>query len=258
VADVWIGCSGWQYAHWADEVYGGAPRSEWLSIYARQFSTVEVNVSFYRLPPPEAFLSWAGRVPPGFRFTFKGPQYVTHRKQLVDAPETIERYFAHSGPMGPSKLCTLWQLPPRMALSQRNLDKLAAFVAAIAERASEYQAIEFRHPSWYRRDVYDLLAAQKVSLVLPDHARDERMQAQELALTSGFAYLRLHWGTEHGGGYADACLARWAEWIRRRQALDDVDVLVYFNNDVGCHAVRNALTLQERLDSLEARGGQRP
>lgn len=249
MADVWIGCSGWQYAHWRHEVYGGAPTADWLGLYARRFDTVEVNASFYRLPQPETFRRWAAQAAPGFRFTIKGPQYVTHRRQLLDAPETTRRYFESSDAMGAAKLCTLWQLPPRMALSPRNLDKLAPFVAAVAERGSEYQAIEFRHPSWYRREVYDLLARHDVCLVLPDHAHDERMQAPELPVTATFAYLRFHWGTRDGGGYSDASLQRWAEWIRR-QELDGVNVLAYFNNDVGCHAVRNAQTLMETLDSL--------
>ncbi len=47
----WIGTSGWYYAHWRERFYPQTlSQSRWLEFYAQHFPTVELNVTFYRLP----------------------------------------------------------------------------------------------------------------------------------------------------------------------------------------------------------------
>ena len=51
-ADLRVGCSGWQYRHWRGDFYPASLSvSRWFEHYARSFDTVEINNSFYRLPP---------------------------------------------------------------------------------------------------------------------------------------------------------------------------------------------------------------
>src|SRR5262245_52788392 len=112
--DLQIGCSGWAYDLWREPVYDRAPQREWLELYAERFPTVEVNTTFYRLPPLAMVEGWATRTPAGFLFAVKVSRYLTHIKRLVGAADMIgpllERLapLTDAGKLGP----LLWQLPP--------------------------------------------------------------------------------------------------------------------------------------------------
>jgi uncharacterized protein YecE (DUF72 family) len=76
---VHIGTSGWSYAHWQGAFYPqGLPAKEWLSYYARQLSSVEINASFYKLPSLDVLAQWRDSVPSGFVFAVKASRYITH------------------------------------------------------------------------------------------------------------------------------------------------------------------------------------
>ena len=78
-----VGCSGWSYADWRGPVYPeGAPASTWFARYAKQFDTVELNNTFYRLPVASTVERWAAQAPPGFLYSVKVGQFVTHRVKL--------------------------------------------------------------------------------------------------------------------------------------------------------------------------------
>src|ERR1041385_2641484 len=80
---IYVGTSGWHYKHWVGTFYPeGTKDSEQLSYYVKFFSTVEINNSFYRLPPPETFKNWKKAVPDDFLFAVKGSRYISHMKKL--------------------------------------------------------------------------------------------------------------------------------------------------------------------------------
>src|SRR6185437_14393707 len=88
-----IGCSGWNYAAWKDELYEGRPARLWLEHYARRFDTVEVNNTFYRLPNTAAVANWERTAPPGFAFALKVSRYLTHVKRLTELGPGLQRFF---------------------------------------------------------------------------------------------------------------------------------------------------------------------
>ena len=108
-----IGCSGWNYAEWKHEFYGGLPARRWLEHYARHFDTVEVNSTFYRLPSRDAVANWERTVPPGFLFTIKASRYLTHVKRLRDLGAGLTRFTERLEPLlaSPKMGPILWQLP---------------------------------------------------------------------------------------------------------------------------------------------------
>jgi uncharacterized protein YecE (DUF72 family) len=234
-----IGCSGWNYTHWRDVVYPrGLPARRWLEHYATLFGTVEVNTTFYRLPSTTAVAGWVEQTPAGFVFAVKASRYLTHIKRLTDLDRGVQRFYerieplAEAGRLGP----VLWQLPPNF---HRNDERLEETLAALP---GGRHAFEFRHPSWFADDVYDLLRAHGAALVIADRPEIRRFQALEL--TAGFAFLRFH----HGGGdgsYTHRRLGAWARRIDRWRAQGDV--YAYFNNDWAGYAVENALWLANRL-----------
>lgn len=231
-----VGCSGWQYKHWKGDFYpADLPQRQWLEYYARHFDTVEVNNSFYRLPPEGVFESWRARTPAKFLFAVKASRFLTHMKKLKDPEEPVERLFSRAGELRSKLGPVLYQLPKQMP---KNVERLAAFLAMLPRRVKH--AIEFREPSWYDDEVMRLLRHHNVALCLHDMPGS----ATERAITARFTYVRFHGTTgRYNGAYADAALDDWADWLVAR----NVPGFVYFNNDVGGHAPRDAKKLLDRL-----------
>jgi uncharacterized protein YecE (DUF72 family) len=234
-----VGCSGWNYRHWRGLVYPpGLPARRWLEHYATLFDTVEVNATFYRLPLPRTVAGWVERTPPGFVFAVKASRYLTHVRRLRDLAPGIERMSEALEPLirSPKLGPILWQLPGSF---QRDDERLAAALEALP---SGRHAFEFRHDSWFCKEVYALLREHGVALVVADSSQ-RPCQAREL--TAPFTFVRLHFGDLADGCYSERALAEWADRIGHWRGA--VDVYAYFNNDWAACAVRNALQLRERL-----------
>ncbi len=234
-----VGTSGWNYSHWRELFYPkGLKQSEWLQFYAERFDTVEVNATFYRLPKPEYMDHWREAVPPGFLFALKGSRYLTHVKRLGDTGQSVDRFLDLGARLGGKAGPVLWQLPPNF---QRHDDRLAAFVSALP--GGWRHAFEFRHPSWYCQEVYDVLDNAGAALCIPDHPEYPR----DLVLTTDWTYIRCHYGGGDGL-YSRGELAAWADRVRGFMA-GGADVYVYFNNDWKGYALDNALELRGQLES---------
>jgi uncharacterized protein YecE (DUF72 family) len=242
-AVVRIGCSGWNYGHWRNGVFY-PPRlaaRRWLEFYAERFDTVEVNTTFYRLPKVEAVRRWVEESPDGFELAIKVSRFVTHVKRLKDVRAGVDVFLERLEPLlGTSKLGPfLWQLPPNF---RRDDERLADALTALPPGR---HAFEFRHESWFRDEVYDLLRDHGAALVIGDRPQVHAFQAQEL--TADFTFVRFHWGSRGArGNYSETELREWAERIAGwRDA--GADVYAYFNNDWEGFAIRNALRLQQLL-----------
>jgi uncharacterized protein YecE (DUF72 family) len=195
-----------------------------------------VNNTFYRLPSRDAVAAWADRTPAGFTFTVKASRYLTHVKRLTNVADGMARLseriepLVEAGKLGP----ILWQLPGNF---QRDETRLAGALEALPEGR---HCFEFRHVSWFRPSVLDLLRAHGAALVIGDHP--ER-PFQTHALTADWTLVRFHYGSRgRGGNYSAAELDTWrrriSQWRRR------ATVFAYFNNDWNAYAPRNALTLR--------------
>jgi uncharacterized protein YecE (DUF72 family) len=238
-ADALVGCSGWVYRDWRGSFYPeGLPQRRWLERYAQAFPTVEVNNTFYRLPSRDAVAGWAEQTPAGFLFTVKASRYLTHVKRLRDLGAGWDRFAVRIEPLREAgKLPILWQLPANF---HRDDERLAGALAALPEGR---HCFEFRHPSWFCEEVYDLLRDARAALVIGD-TPERPFQTHEM--TADWTLVRFHWGHRgRRGNYSDSEISTWArrlaQWRRR------VDVLAYFNNDWETFAVRNARRLQREL-----------
>jgi uncharacterized protein YecE (DUF72 family) len=215
------------------------PQRRWLSHYAERYDTVEVNNTFYRLPSQSAVEGWAEQSPPGFIFSVKASRYLTHVKRLKEVPTYVKRFYesldALSGTdkFGP----VLWQLPENF---HRDDERLAAALEALPKGR---HAFEFRHPSWFVDDTYDVLRDHGVALVIGD---DPSRPFQTYERTTDWTYIRFHHGNRgRGGNYSNAEIDTWGRRISqwRRKA----EVFAYYNNDWEGYALRNADRLKKSL-----------
>jgi uncharacterized protein YecE (DUF72 family) len=235
-----VGCSGWQYRHWRGGFYpADVPQARWFEHYAARFDTVEINNSFYRLPERTTFSAWARRAPPGFVFAVKASRFLTHMKKLKDPEEPIERLFSRLRGLGSHLGPVLYQLPPGWTV---NSERFRHFLDALP--CGTRHVVEFRDPSWYDAEIRQVMEARRVALCLHDMPGS----ATGKQPTRPFVYVRFHGsGQKYGGGYSDARLRGWAEWLNARRD-EGCDVYAYFNNDVGGHAPRDAVTLRSALE----------
>ncbi len=237
---VYIGTSGWHYKHWLGNFYPEKlPAKEMLSFYTEHFDTVEINNTFYHLPAHSAFHAWRDNTPTNFVFALKGSRFITHMKKLKD-PESSTAKFFHGAELLEAKLGPiLFQLPPRWQL---NLERLSKFLEVLPKH--HRYTFEFRDPSWLVEPVYDLLRRHNAAFCIYDFASSPT----PLEITADFTYLRFHGPGEakYAGSYPEVALQEWARkirnWLRELS-----EAYVYFNNDVGGHAVKNAQRLRELI-----------
>ena len=238
---VHVGTSGWSYAHWHGVLYphGVSPR-ERLDYYLLRYRTAELNSSYYRWPADASFSRWRRRLPEDFTLSVKAPGLLTHVSRLYGPERWLARVAGSLSRLGGKLGVLLVQLPPGFAYDHA---RLAYFLDRVP--AGLRVAVEFRHPSWHREEVFGLLERHGAGYCVMSGAGLPCV----LRATAPFVYVRLH-GPDHehlyAGSYPEQDLRWWAcrirEWVSTGR-----EVFVYFNNDGGGNAVRNAAALKAIL-----------
>jgi uncharacterized protein YecE (DUF72 family) len=243
---VWIGTSGWQYRDWRGPFYPRelAQRS-WYESYGERFATVESNAAFYHLPERRVFEAWRERSPRDFRMAVKVSRYLTHIKRLSDPEEPVDRFVRRVAGLGPKLGPVLIQLPPQLRIDRERL------VRALDRFPDGMRvAVEFRHDSWFTDEIRTILSERAVALCLADR----RGVLGPIWRTADWTYLRFHEGRAHPRpSYGDAALGTWAQRLADQWSADE-DCWVYFNNDHGGAAPRDAA----RFARTVARVGLKP
>jgi uncharacterized protein YecE (DUF72 family) len=180
-----IGTSGWHYEHWQGPFYPqDLPKREWLGWYSQRLSSVEINNSFYQLPSAETLQEWRQTSPEGFQFSVKASRYNTHMKKLKEPGEALNNYLERVDLLGEKIGPILFQLPPNWHI---NLQRLKDFLKTLPVRGYRF-VLEFRDPSWFEPQVYDLLALHDVAFCIYDFSG--RLSPRKV--TADCVYIRLH------------------------------------------------------------------
>lgn len=175
-----VGCSGWQYKDWRGVVYPeGLPQRAWFEHYATRFDTVEINNTFYRLPPPATVEGWARQGPSGFVYALKLGQFGSHRMKLRDATSWLPNHLDRTERLGTHLGPTLVQLPPRW---KRNTERLDEFLT-VCPKTMRW-AVELRDPSWLHDDVYEVLRAHAPRSAITTYSPITRGCARPIGCTS--------------------------------------------------------------------------
>lgn len=236
--DIHIGCSGWFYSHWRGIFYPPLePTTErWFAYYANVFQTVELNAPFYRWPKPATVRRWKREAPPGFVYSVKVNQLITHERRMIRTRSLVGDYYEIAAMLGDKMGCFLFQFPPGHRYTPSRLKSIVTQLDP-----AHRNVVEFRHKSWWRPTVYRALAARGISFCAVSAPR----LPEDFPPRQPILYVRLSGKTRwYRHDYSQLELSAWAERITRSEARE---VWIYFNNDRDGHAIKNALTLRRML-----------
>ncbi len=246
-----VGTQGWNYDAWVGPLYPEGTRpADYLSVYSRAFPTVEVDSTFYAIPPAKTVRGWGARVPAGFTFALKLPQEITHERRLRDVDDLANLFYERARELGPKLGPILMQFGPDFSPSE--LPALANFLPRIPSDIRV--AVEFRQRGWIHDGVIALLAEHNVALALIDGRWIPRKLMQSLAVrpTADFAYIRWMGPNRDIVDYSRVQVDRTAiveAWSTALWSLAQRVRVAYgfFNNHFSGHSPASARELQRLL-----------
>ncbi|QHT69135.1 DUF72 domain-containing protein [Rhodocytophaga rosea] len=214
---IYIGCPIWASKEWAGKIYpASAKEKDYLYHYSRQFNTIELNTTHYRIPDAETIERWKQTASKGFTYCPKFPQVISHERQLEDAENLTMEFCNSIQGLGDALGIPFLQLPPYFM--PRQLPVLKAYLDNFPKHIP--LAIEFRHPDWFANTpessaAFALLEKQGVTAVLTDVAG--RRDVLHQRLTTPVAMIRFVGHNLHPTDYTriDAWIERILSWIKQ-------------------------------------------
>jgi len=257
-----IGIGGWTFEPWRGTFYPkGLPHAKELSYAAERLTSIEVNGTFYRTQTPATFRKWASEVPDGFVFSLKGSRFVTNRRVLKEAGDSIKR-FLDSGvtELGPKLGPLLWQFAPFKKFDEADFGGFLELLPDKHDGHTIRHVIEVRHDSFLTPDFVALLRKFAMPAVFTDHAEYPSIAD----ITGDFVYARLQQGqdtvpTAYPPKALDAWAGRLREWAKGGEPKDlnrigpalkkgkPRDVYAYVIHEGKVRAPAAAMALIERL-----------
>ena len=214
--DLFVGTSGFSYKEWKGSFYPEKiPAKEMLAYYASRLPAVEINNTFYRLPQKSMLENWRDQVPPGFRFSVKASQKITHFKRLNGVASETTYLLDTAAALGDRLGPILFQLPPNM---KKDLARLASFLEGLP--VGTKATWEFRHPTWLEDDVLELLASKNHALCISD---TDDMPVNHVDKTADWGYLRLR--------RVNYTAENLTEWLQRVRDQNWQEAFVFFKHE---------------------------
>jgi uncharacterized protein YecE (DUF72 family) len=259
---IFVGIGGWNFAPWRGAFYPkGLVQAKELAYASSHLTSIEINSTFYGSQKPETFRKWARETPGGFVFSVKGSRFVTNRRVLTEAGDSIKRFFA-SGvlELGDRLGPFLWQFTPTKKFDEVDF---GAFLELLPRKIGGKElrhVVEVRHESFRDPAFIALLREHAMPVVFSEHATYPAIAD----ITGDFVYARLQKGKDSvATGYPAPALDQWADRVRlwaKGSAPSDLarvdskapssaprDVFVYFIHEGKIRAPAAAMALIERL-----------
>lgn len=258
-----VGIGGWTFEPWEGSFYpADLPKKRQLEFAGKELRTIEVNGTYYSSQKPATFAKWAADVPDGFIFSLKASRFVTNRRVLSEAGESMERFLTQGlTELGDRLGPILWQFA---ATKKFEPDDFEGFLKLLPEKQDGLKlrhVVEVRHPSFQAPDFVEMLDKYKVAVVLAEHA-DYPMLAD---VTADFVYARLQKGSDEVETcYPPKVLDLWAERLKtfaagrepdgleksapeRKAESQPRDVFAFFISSGKVNAPNGARELQKRV-----------
>jgi uncharacterized protein YecE (DUF72 family) len=237
-----IGCSGFHYKHWRGSFYPDKlAQKHWFSYYCEYFNTLELNVTFYRFPRIENLQQWYNTSPAGFQFAVKAPRAITQFKKFVGTQGMLQDFYtAVKDGLQDKCACCLFQMPPNFQYSGEKLQRIINSLDPCMNNV-----VEFRHPSWWNEEVFEVFKAHNISFCGMSHPNFPA----DLINTSALLYYRFHGDEQvYASSYTHEALTLFSKILLSNRNVKQA--FIYFNNDINTHAVYNAKELKRILGSF--------
>jgi len=246
-----LGTQGWNYPDWVGALFPPGTRpADFLRLYGRAFDTVEVDSTFYAVPPAKTVRGWAQRTPPDFVFALKLPREATHERRLRGADAVVAEFCDRARELGDKLGPILVQLGPDFGP-----DELPALEGFLPSLPTDLRfAVEFRQPGWVQRETWELLKTHGVAWALSDGRWIPRSTVLKLLArpTAEFHYLRWMGPNRDLTDYSRVQVDRSGEidaWVSALNSIDapEMRVFGYVNNHFSGHSPATVRDLQRRL-----------
>lgn len=256
---IYVGTCGYAYKDWIGPFYPPKTRpGEMLAHYARQFSAVEIDSSYYGVPSAATIALMDARSPRGFTFTFKAPQSVTHPSRSIERVHREAQQL--SDVLEPLRsngklACILAQFPNGFKPDSQNEHYVRRVVEAFGNIPV---AVEFRHRDWQRPATLALLGEINASFVNVDLPEIAGLPIASSDAVGPIGYVRFHgrnaanwWAgtnvTRYQYSYCERELLPWADRVAELEAQVEA-TYVFFNNHARGSAARNAEMFEALLE----------
>ena len=214
---IFIGIGGWTFEPWRGTFYPkGLTHAKELAYASERLTSIEVNGTFYRTQSPQTYRKWAAEVPDGFVFSLKGSRFVTNRRVLKEAGDSIKRFLDSGVTELGSKLGPLlWQFAPFKKFDEADF---GGFLELLPDKFDGHRirhVVEVRHDSFLTPNFIALLRKFSMPVVFTDHAEYPSIAD----VTGDFIYARLQQGkdmipTAYPPKALDAWTGRLREWAK--------------------------------------------
>ena len=238
-----IGCSGFYYREWKKVFYPeDMPGKNWFKFYCEHFNTLEINSSFYRRPRLSTLQKWYDDSPAGFLFSMKAPRFITHLKRMnVDEKDMNDFYELASAGFKEKLGCFLFQLPPSFCFTEERLQLICQQLNPAFKNV-----VEFRHSSWWNKEVYTKLKAHSISFCGHSYPGD---LPDEAIVNHKTIYYRFHGKPVL---YKSKYKIQALQQVLTQIGTGRKEAFIYFNNTWGTAALENS----RQLKSLLAKTGK--
>lgn len=240
---VYIGTSGWSYPHWAKGVFypKSVPAQDWLTYYSSIFNTVEVNSTFYRLPNPSLLQKWIKITPPDFVFSVKVWRRISHDLRLKNIHKELHDFYECILPLKEKTKVYLLQMPPSFIPEPGLLEDFFLTWSEIFQET--LLAVELRNKKGFCEEIYGVMQKYNISLCLEDY----KGCGIDDVITADWIYIRRHGPTgRYQGEYSLQQIQTDAKKIKK-WLQSGINIFVFFNNDFGGYAPKNALQLMKLI-----------
>jgi uncharacterized protein YecE (DUF72 family) len=241
-----VGIGGWSYEPWEETFYpADLAKTKQLEYASRHVTAIEINATFYRTQSAASFKKWAAATPDDFMFSVKAPRAAVQRKELREAAQSIEWFFASGvNELGAKLGPIFWQMAPYKKFDAAEMEAYFAMLPQKLGKLTLRHALEVRHDS-FTDPVFLKMARERNIAVVTVESEKHPLIVQP---TADFAYARLELTqAEEPAGYPKTALKQWAktaqDWGKSG------DVFLYF---ISGAKVRNPAAAQAMMKLLSA------